>query len=277
MRENNDPLIQTRDYEFRLPGIKGRHLILQISDTHICAADGLSTPDEARHAGERETAWERVKTEFAAAYKEPYEQAAGLSTCGCFSRLIRYARAQAPELLLISGDALEDMHPAGERYLRKGLSDLPFPFLCTPGNHEAEELRGVWTPGVQVYEGAGFRAVAVDDRLKTVTDGSLRRLRGLCADDIPMVLMTHIPVMTEYQQKQKSIEGLDDYFVIREDAGDENAAAFCRIIREENAIRMVLCGHIHGHHVSEAAPGKYQICCGQGMTGNVNRIWLIGN
>lgn len=276
VQRTDDPFIQVSDYELRLPGVEGRHILLQISDTHICAVDSESSPDERQYAEERENAWAHVKIEFAKAFKEAYERSVGISTRECFSRLISYARNQAPELLLISGDALENMHPAGERFLISELSGLPFPYLCTPGNHEAEELDGIWKSGIQLYEGSGFCVAAVDDRLKTVSNDSLNALHALCRGGIPVILVTHIPVMTAYQRERGSMDRFDGYYVIREDSYDANAAEFCRMIREEKSISMLLCGHIHGHHVSEAAPGVLQICCSQGMIGAVNRITIIG-
>ena len=36
-----DPCIWICDTELRIPGVKGEHVFLHISDTHLCAADEM--------------------------------------------------------------------------------------------------------------------------------------------------------------------------------------------------------------------------------------------
>ncbi len=42
------------------------------------------------------------------------------------------------------------------------------------------------------------------------------------------------------------------------------------------AVKLVLCGHIHGYSDEEFAPGKRQITASQGMIGFIHRLTVRG-
>ncbi len=269
-----DPYLRILDNELILPGVRGRHVFFHISDTHICAADALSTDGERENAAAWEANWMRGKESFAHSFGEPFTDAQRISTVEGFRRLLAFAAAEKPEALLLTGDNLECMHPAGERFLRSTLPSCGVPYLCVPGNHEAASCPGIWEPGVHVLASDGFRIVSVDDRLQSVSAEDLDRLEALAAEGIPMILMYHIPAAASGNREEMRRFGR--YFSVDGEGADENGRRFVRFLETAPAVKMALCGHIHGYSDTEIVPGRRQITASQGMIGFLHRLTVRG-
>ncbi len=196
-----DRFYQIHEEEIQIPGLKKEYHILQISDTHICAADELSSPEEILQAEEWEESWKETKKFFAGLAGEYFGSEQELSTVEAFRKLMRYAAEENPDLLVLAGDLLEEMHPAGERLLRQALREYPGQYLCVAGNHETEYLEGVWDskPGFIRFD--GFQFLAVDDHLKTVTKETLDVLHSIVRNPVPTIIVTHIPLCTDKNRR----------------------------------------------------------------------------
>ncbi len=269
-----DPYLRILDNELILPGVRGRHVFFHISDTHICSSDDLSTAEERENAAKWEANWMRGKESFAHSFGEPFTDAQRITTVEGFGRILAFAAEEKPEALLLTGDNLECMHPAGERFLRRTLPSCGVPFLCVPGNHESETCAGIWEPGVRVMESNGFRIVAVDDRRQTVSEEDLDHLESLAADGIPMIVLYHIPAAASGNREQMRKFGV--YFSVDGERADEGGRRFVRFLETAPAVKMTLCGHIHGYSDTELVPGKRQITASQGMIGFIHRLTVRG-
>lgn len=269
-----DPYIRVVDNALAIPGVRGRHVFLHVSDTHLCVWDGKSAPEERERSEAREAAWMRQKEAFAHSFGEPFGDAQRISTVEGFGKILSFAREEAPEALLLTGDNLEYMHPAGERLLESVLPACGVPFLCVPGNHETAALPGVWEGGVRVWESDGFRLVAVDDRTQSVSGEDLDRLEELAGEGIPMILLYHIPAAASGNREAMRKYGV--YFSVDGERADEGGRRFVRFLETCPAVKMTLCGHIHGYSDTEIVPGRRQITASQGMIGFVHRLTVTG-
>ncbi len=269
-----DPYLRIIDNELILPGVKGEHVFFHVSDTHICASDELSTPEESENAAKWEANWMRGKEGFAKSFGEPFGDAQRISTVEGFEKILSFAAEEKPEALLLTGDNLECMHPAGERFLADRLKNCGIPFLCVPGNHESAVCAGAWESGVHVLESDGFRLVGVDNRTQSVSDRDLDLLNALSEDGIPMILLYHIPVSASGNREQMRRFGT--YFSVDGETADENGQRFVRFLETCPQVRMTLCGHIHGYSDTEIVPGKRQITASQGMIGFIHRLTVKG-
>ncbi len=270
----NDRFYQIHEEEIRIPGLTREYHILQISDTHICASDELSSPEEIRQTEEWEESWKDTKKFFAGLAGEYFGSEQELSTVDAFRKLMRYAREEKPDLLVLAGDLLEAMHPAGERLLRQELCEYPGQYLCVAGNHEEEYLEGVWNSQPRPIRFEGFQILAVDDHRKTVSEETLDALRSVVRNPVPTIIVAHIPLCTEMNRKDLGL--FQPYFFIDENSEDANASEFVRLIRDNDCFTAVLCGHLHGYLKTMISEGKYQICSSQGMIGALNKIRICG-
>ena len=258
-----------------LPGIKGEHLFMHVTDTHISTVDEQSTPEEREQTEKQEALWAvfkenfaRGKVPFAKGNDEPYGEPQKISTVAAFEKQLALAEELKPEALLLSGDNLDHMHPAGERYLKRKLAAYSGKYLCVPGNHEAPACDGIWGTGVRTLDFDGFRIAAVDDSQRTVSDDDLEALKALCREGMPLIILCHAPVSTPFCREE--MHKLMDYFYIDSEAEDANAREFVSLLEKNDAVKAVLCGHVHGYHAVELAPGKPQIIGSQGMAGAVH-------
>ena len=269
-----DPYIRVVDNELILPGMKGKRVFLHISDTHIAAWDDVSTEEEKAEAIVRDERWMIGKENFAKGFGEPFGDAQRIPTAEGFDKLLAFACEEKPDALILTGDNLEWMHPAGERFLSDRMKNFPLPFLCVPGNHEKAPLPGVWDPGVKVLDFGAFRLVGVDDTRKTVAPEDLDRLEEVAAEGVPMIVCYHIPVGA--QTNRERMRQFGPYFSIDRETEDENGRRFVNFLETSPAVKMTLCGHVHGYSDTELVPGRRQITASQGMIGFVHRLTVRG-
>ena len=260
-----------------IPGVQGEHTLMHITDTHILACDALSTPAERAETERRQALWADYKEKFARGklassrgIDEPYGAPQRIPTAEAFGKMLALAKALQPEALLLSGDILDYPHPAGQRFLSGQLKAYGGRFLCAPGNHDPAEFPGAWRPGMRTLELDGFRIAAVDDSRRTVSPEDLNALRALCAEGVPMIVLCHVPMATPYCRD--ALRQMMESFYIDSETADPGARAFISLCAEQDAVKAVLCGHVHGFRSMHFAPGKPQITGSQGMAGAVHLV-----
>ena len=275
-----DAFFWFRENRLVIRGLQREHLFMHVTDTHISTVDELSTSEEREQTEKQEALWAVFKEKFARGLMEfcqgadePYGEAQRISTVEAFEKQLALAEELRPDALLFSGDNLDHMHPAGVRYLAKRLAEYSGRYICVPGNHEDPECPGAWTPGVHTLEFEGFRIAAVDDSRMTVSTEDLDALRALCGEGKPMIVLCHVPVMTAFCRD--ALTG-SKYFFIDSETADENARDFVSLCETNDAVRAILCGHVHGYHAVEFTPGKPQIIGSQGMAGAVHLLTVAG-
>lgn len=275
---NVDGFFQIRQNHIIIDGVKGEHRFIHISDTHISCFDELSTKDEKAKAIAQEAAWQAVKRDFARHFGDRFGSEQDIPSTKAFKKLITYAAKQNPEALLMSGDIVDYIHPAGLRFVKKVLDDADLRYLFANGNHEGgfethPELKCLNNDceDIAVYYGEGFIIAALDNSTKTVNDRQFLQLKELFLQKVPVILLMHIPLSTEYNRED--MQCFSEYFLMKDTTDDNNAKRFIdMLISPDSPVKAILCGHVHGYHVGEFAKGKMQICASSGMVGCINEL-----
>ncbi len=268
--------IRMEETRLSIGGTGRAYKILHISDSHIGVADELSTEKEREAAEKSAAQWASNRQYFAKHFGEPYYPCHEISPIESFEKVLDFCQAESPDLLVLTGDILDYMCPAGVRYLEKRLAALPFPWLYVPGNHETGSvsnaaLSGVVGDGdVQVRDFGAFRVIGVDDGEKTVSDKQLAQLKALLVEPTPAIVAMHIPVGTA--ENREYMRQYEDYYVLADTTEDANGGAFVKLLAESDAVKLVLCGHVHGMGVSHIAADKVQFCASSSLVGFVHRI-----
>ena len=277
----DDPFFWFRETRLTIPGVRGEHRFMHITDTHVNVCDELTTPAEREKFDKQEALWAVYKEKFAKGQldfargtDEPYGAPQRISTLAAFEKQLALAEELRPEALLLSGDNLDYMHPAGARYLRRRLAAYPGKFIAVPGNHEDPVCEGVWEAGVRCFAFEGFRIAALDDSRKTVSPEDLAALRAICDEGVPVVVLCHVPLSTPYSAG--ALSGVSDYFYIDAATADECGRGLIELCVNSDAVRAVICGHVHSYHACELSPGKPQIIGSQGMAGAVHLLTVAG-
>ena len=94
----DDSFFWFRKHTLALPGVKGEHLLMHISDTHISAIDEESTPEEKSECEKQEALWADFKEKFARGKlpfshgnDEPYGEPQKNSTVAAFEKQMALA------------------------------------------------------------------------------------------------------------------------------------------------------------------------------------------
>ena len=274
----DDPFFWFQNNVLTIPGVRLTHVLMHITDTHVNVWDEEATEEERATAEKQDKMWVTYKPRFANANGEPYGEAQDIPSKAAFEKQLALAEELKPEVLLLSGDNLELSHPAGERYLTKMLGAYSGKYMIVPGNHEDQTFGGLWSPGVKVMDFDGFRIAAVDDSRKTVSPADLDTLRALCDEGTPIIILCHVPLSTPNCKTlcKEKMTGMNDYFYLDSATEDECGRAFVELCMNSNAIKAVICGHVHGYYKMELVPGKPQIIGSQGMAGAVDLITVTG-
>lgn len=273
-----DPFFWYTYNTITIPGVHGEHTILHVTDTHVNLWDEESTEEERAAAEKQDDVWKTFKARFANANGEPYGDPQDIPTKDAFEKQMALAKELNPEVLLLAGDNLEVSNAAGERFLTKKLEEYGGKYMMVPGNHEDQTFGNFWGQGVRVMEFEDFRIVAIDDSRMTVAKEDVDALRALCDEKKPIIILCHVPMSTPNCKDdcKEKMSGKNDYFYLDSQTEDEGGRAFVELCMNNETIKAVICGHVHGYYKMELVPGKPQIIGSMGMAGAVDIITVKG-
>jgi len=177
----------------------------------------------------------------------------GTDTVSGLERCIRHLRAldRPPDLLVASGDLVDQGEPGEYARLRDLLSALEVPLCLMPGNHDRRApLRQVFADHdylgssgrMHFYRDVrGLRVIALDSVIEgreggDLDEAQLQWLDRVLADRpaIPaLIFMHHPPAATGFSR-------MDRIAVAPENAGQLGA-----IVARHRQVKAVLCGHVH--------------------------------
>jgi 3',5'-cyclic-AMP phosphodiesterase len=167
----------------------------------------------------------------------------------CIARL--HAFETLPDLLIASGDLVDEGTEEEYQRLRDCFAELRIPLCLMPGNHDLRApLRRVFADHdylgcegrIYYYRDVrGLRLIALDSVVEGQNGGELDDAqlawldKLLCGDpeQPALVLLHHPPVVTGFSR-------MDQIAV-----GSESAARLGQIIARHPQVRAVLCGHVH--------------------------------
>ena len=269
----SDPFYRIVDSEITVPGVKGTHTLMQISDIHLAVWDEYSDAAERETAESREANWMTLREDFTRWHSEPFDDSKRIPSLKVLEKMLALAEETEPEVLLMTGDVLDFVGPAGVRAVKKAIGGYRGRLLITDGNHDVGS--GICPrDGVGTAELEGFTVVAVDNGGLSVSDAALAQLKALCAEGAPLIVAQHVPVLTDASREK--IAGFGEYFYMDAASDNPNTAEFVRVERDEEAVRAVLCGHLHCFVKTEAAEGKPMLCASSALAGFVHRITIKG-
>jgi len=174
-----------------------------------------------------------------------------VDTAACLERCVRRIAAldPMPDLVVATGDLVDDPTPAAYGLLRELLAALPAPVYLLPGNHdERGALRAAFPDHRYLPQRGGFLQYAIDDFalrllvLDTVNPGQAggslcaERLhwleQALARSDAPTVIALHHPPFAT------GIGFMDEI-------GLEDPSGLARIVRRFPQVQRLVCGHVH--------------------------------
>ncbi|MBP5231331.1 MAG: metallophosphoesterase [Clostridia bacterium] len=273
-----DPYFQIWDYDVPVKGITREILAFHISDLHIAHCTENSSQADKDRVHRQKTAWEPIRLDFARRYGDSVSEEHLLDPEEGWTRTVDMLNAAPCDLALFTGDMMEDYSPDNLSFLTDGLKRLSIPWMWVCGNHEKGHTDAYleWMnghPDFQTLSVDGLRFIGINNADKQVTSEQLEKLKK-AADSGPSVLVMHIPMLTEFNRSETKVFG--EYFLMGTGDVLPSTRDFLTYMQSDvNPISAVLCGHVHGRHLSEYRPGKPQICASSCMVGSINRIHFV--
>ncbi len=184
-------------------------------------------------------------------FGKPESKLLGVSTQDSFEAVIDLVRANdwPPDIVLATGDLVQDQAPAAYRRLHGQLASLGVPVHCLPGNHDDPSLMTQWLAGEGVYSlddvrRNGWQIILLDSTVRAEVGGhmgpaELERLDKTLADHPDhhsLVCLHHHPVPM----------GAD----WMSELGLANADEFFAVIDRYPQVRGVIWGHVHQDFMS---------------------------
>lgn len=270
--QTNDPYLQVTSYELPLAGLQQGVTLLQISDLHLMVTDETSTEAQKQHVEKQKTAWESVRLGFARLYGDAFDPPHLLPTEAGLAHYLQLIRTLRPDAILFSGDMLEDFSQENLRFFASALKQIDLPWMWVRGNHEQghDDAFAPYMQGgrpAQTLSVGNFKLIGLDNASKRVTAGQTAAALAEAREKgcVPVLAM-HIPALTDCNKEDTSL--FDPYFLLGTGDVDEDTAAFlAEIQREDDPFAVLLCGHVHGKHVSSYRLGRLQICTSSAMVG----------
>ncbi|MCR5693787.1 MAG: metallophosphoesterase [Clostridia bacterium] len=269
MKICRDPFYTVLDTELVIPGLRRQYKIIHITDLHLSVFDELSTEEEKQKAIAQEAFWQEGRERVALIFNEPFDDSKRISSREILDKMISFAKEETPDLLVMTGDMLDYISPAGIKALKGALEGYKGRVMFVEGNHD--ENCGFAKEDVDTVEFEDLILAGVNNGSFTVSSNQISQLKTLCEGTKPLIIVQHVPVMTE---KNKSVlSRLDKYYYIDKNAPkDGNAREFAELEESCDDIRAVLCGHTHGFLPMELAEGRPEYCGSSALCGFVHRI-----
>ena len=195
------------------------------------------------------------------------------------TRTVDYLRtlSQTPDALVVSGDIADHGTPEEYEEVTRLLSDLPFPVVLGPGNHDdrAALRKGLLGreatagPVNTAHRAEGFAVLSCDSTIPGRDDGHLaettlewvRTTLAELPERTPVLLAMHHPPVRVHHPMADSM-ALD------------NPHEVSALIRQHPAIAGVLCGHAHTGAAGRLA-GR-PVLLAPGVTSTLNMPWESG-
>ena len=256
-------------------GLNKEYKLIHFSDVHLITFDETSLKEEVEKAIKQEEAWYNVRVDFARHFNEYYSNEHLIPSKECLDKLIEYSNLHNPDCVLMSGDIIDYYSESNLNYLKESLHNLNCNYLFCCGNHDNEECYDVLSNNNREFNYIDFEeflVISIDNSNKKFSINQLNKLKELVNLNKPIILLMHIPVVTEYNQEE--MKKFDSYFVIDQNNCDNVTKKFINYICGNENIKVILCGHVHGTHQSYFGKSKIQICASSGLIGYVNNITL---
>ena len=259
-----------------IPGLDRTYTFYHTSDCHLACAEPHEGPEAVLKAEKQTKAWSYT----------------GVLPADAFDQVLQMVKAEQADGLFLCGDAADYLSEGTLQAVRQRLQNAGVPVYYVCGNHERsgvepENSREFYpayqdlmhgSPGFWRCDLGPFVIVGLDDGDKQMRSEQLEQLEAECAKGKPMLVLIHIPILTEAIMgpvRQKWGENGPDYFLLGQDSDTELSRRFCRMLADPAApIRAVFAGHIHLSLAGEIIAGRMQYTSGPVFEGVIRKYVL---
>ena len=232
----------------------------------------------------------------------------GKITCReAFLKLLKEAKAEKPDLLVMAGDMINFPTLANVEFAKRELDACGVPWIYVAGNHDwhlryepgkPEDLRKKWTSTrlAPLYQGAnpqyasrvvkGVRFVMIDNSLHNVTPEQTEFFRAEAAKGDPVCLVMHIPfwhkgwgfdtcACPNWEKRDRTWE-IKLLGAAQADQQDASTFAFRAAVESTPNLVGVFAGHMHRWQFAQD-PSAVHVTATGAMFGECLKVTLTSN
>lgn len=234
------------------------YVFWQVSDTHINYVEDESLID---FYGQKNRDWTPKKDGFNPLY--------------AFDFMIEEAKKRGLDALILAGDLVDFCNQTSIDYVCDRLKTLDCEKIVALGNHEGSLGDPVITtrtfypkymeltsqkPDCRIVDYGKFMFATLDDSDLKIVPEQIEFLKSLKKYNKPVILVTHIPLITEGLEPSCMKIWGTKFMLGTYDDTDLTKEAVSIIKAEDSPIIAVLAGHLHYENTSEFKKGQYQYC-----------------
>ena len=189
--------------------------------------------------------------------------------------MIQEAKKRELDALILTGDLVDFCNQTSIDYVCDRLKDLNCEKIVALGNHEGSLGDPVITtrafypmymeltsqkPDCRIVDYGKFMFVTLDDSDLKVVPEQIEFLKNLKEYNKPVILVTHIPLITEGLEPSCMKIWGTKFMLGTYDDTELTKEAVSIIKAEDSPFIAVLAGHLHYENTSEFKKGQYQYC-----------------
>lgn len=272
--------------EVKIPGVEGEYDILFLTDIHAVVVDERESEQIVRYGLERSI---------------QFYNGEGVSSAEQMEDWINYANAQGVDAVFFGGDIIDSPSESNLEFLRTQLGRLEMPYLYTLGNHDwtfpweymTERGKELYLPMLEPYlsgdaalhtwENEDLLVIAVDNSSGQIDDGVMEQYKELLAMDRPVILLVHVPLLTQSVLTQaREVWSISVVLGGGNYGGtypNETSAEFIELTTAgDSPVELVLAGHVHFYDRDYIAGEKeiLQLVGDAGYHGSALRLHITG-
>lgn len=239
-------------------GLERDYVFWQVSDTHI-----NYTEDES------------LINAYAKKNKDWSPKKDGFNPLYAFDLMIQESKKRKLDALILAGDIVDFCNQTSIDYVCDKLKDLECEKIVALGNHEGSLGDPIITtrdfypmymkltsnkPDCRVINYGKFMFVTLDDSDLKIIPEQIEFLKSLKQYNKPVILVTHIPLITEGLEPSCMKIWGTSFMLGTYDDTDLTKEAVAIIKEDDSPIIAILAGHLHYENTSEFKKGHYQYC-----------------
>lgn len=244
--------ISTEEINIHIPGLEKEYTFLWLSDMHIITEnDEIAVEDLETVEGRRES----------------FKNAVGMYSDEFWLQLSDALDDWGADAFFFGGDMIDHAANANIACLKEGLDNLDTPYLYVRADHDYapyycavkdEETIARLHAKIDGYEEISLIEfedlclVGINDSTRQISATALQKMKDICANEKPIILITHVPLNSLYdtslEEEAKTVWG-DRAFVWGENCAytpDKITQEFIDLVcAEDSPVKEVLAGHLH--------------------------------
>ena len=231
--------------------------LYQISDSHMVYTDN-----------DKEKNWFNGKKYFSNKYNEPYlDYYDNHSSVEIFNDIIDYINKDKNDLVILSGDIIDYVDDNNTKLLDDLINKIKAKKLFVYGNHD---IIPNYRDDYQSIDLGEFIIVGLNNANKTFNEYQIEKLQNDLKKQKPIIVVCHIPIMTPFNKND--LNGIDNYFFIDYENTDNITKSFIDLLLDNDEIKGVFCGHIHGNGITELKKGVNEYISTSSLIGYFSEI-----